>query len=255
MTFTTSSTVRLGSMISEFAVPGIIPVSKRAGLDFSILDAEHGAFDLGTIAMLAAVAKGHGYELYVRVPAVDKSVIGPILDAGAAGIVAPMIESAQQAAELVRLSRYTPIGERGISLTRAHSGYQVSDVAAYLAVANSQVKVYAQIESRSALENLTEIAAVPGLSGLILGPNDLLASLGTPGDYGNPELSRAIRSIAAVCARANLASGVITGRIPLLVEAIHAGMNIASIDSDLGYFIAGATRAVEELARALEKDS
>lgn len=238
-------TVRVGSMISEFAVPGIVPLSKRVGLDFSILDAEHGSFDLGTIATLAAIARGHSYDLYVRIPIITKAYIGPILDAGVAGIVTPMVETGEQARELVRLTRYAPLGERGISLTRAHSGYKVSNVSEYLEHANSHVKIYAQIESTAGLGNLSEIAATRGLSGLLLGPNDLLASLGTPGDYGNETLSSSIDAIASVCKQHGISSGIITAKEALLKRAVGAGMDLASVDSDLGYFITGAHSAID----------
>lgn len=246
-------TLRIGSMISEFAVPGIIPLSRRAGLQFSIIDAEHGSFDLGTIATLAAVARGHSYELLVRVPVIDKAYVGPILDAGASGIVAPMVDTADQARELVRLTRYTPLGERGISLTRAHSGYHVANVAEYLADANSRVKIYPQIESATALSNLEEISRVPGLSGLFLGPNDLLASLGAPGDYTHPVLHKAIALIASACTERGLSSGIITSNQSLLLHAAHSGMNLASVDSDLGYFINGARKALADLNATLEQ--
>lgn len=245
---------RIGLMISEFAVPNIVAISTRIGYRFGILDCEHGAFDLREVSALAAAAAGQPFDLYVRIPVIAKEHIGPLLDAGVDGIIAPMVSAPQQAADIVRLATYPPLGERGISLTRAHSGYHVTDQVAYTAAANQRVKVYAQVETTEAVAAAAAIAAVPGLSGLIVGPNDLLQSLGTPGEHANPALGQALRTVAAACATAGIDSGVISGRAEVVAEGASLGMNFLSMDSDVGNLIRGGLSALDRFD-ALWKDS
>ncbi len=242
---------RVGVMISEFGVPNIVRISTRIGYAFGILDCEHGAFDLTEVSGLAAAAAGQPFELYVRIPVIGKEHVGRVLDAGADGIIAPMVSTPEAAAELVRLGKYPPIGERGISLTRAHSGYSVPDQQAYLAEANRRVRLYVQIETVEAVERVREIAAVPGLDGVIVGPNDLLQSLGEPGGYDSPALASAMRAVAEAAAEHGIESGVITPREQLLAQGAALGMTLLSMDSDVGNLIRGGLEALRRLDGAL----
>lgn len=248
-------TDRVGLMISEFAVPGIVRIGVRIGYRFGILDSEHGAFDARDAAMLAAAAAGQPFDLYVRIPVIAKEQIGPLLDAGVDGVIAPMVNSAEEAAALVRWAKYPPVGARGISLTRAHSGYHVTDQSAYTAQANEAVKVYAQIETVEAVRNAARIAAVPGLSGLIIGPNDLLQSLGTPGDHDHPALAEAMATVASAAAEARIESGVISNHVELLAQGAAFGMTFLSMGSDVGHLIQGGVSALGRLDRALQPPS
>lgn len=249
---TNPAPVRVGTMISEFAHPNIIAINTRIGYQFAILDREHGAFDLSEVTGLAAASGPRDVDLYVRIPEVGKAHIGPVLDAGADGIIAPMVSTAAQARELVRLAKYPPIGERGISLTRAHSGYRVSSVVDYTEAANQRVRVYAQIETLEALAAVEEIAAVPGLDGLIVGPNDLLQSMGVPGQSDHPGLAEAMDVIAAAAAGVGIESGVISSHAGLLARGARAGMRFLSMDSDVGNLIRGGLSSLAALQAALE---
>jgi 4-hydroxy-2-oxoheptanedioate aldolase len=229
-----------GTMISEFANPSMPRVFEALGFDFAIVDCEHGAFDVQTVSAMANVATGTALDLWVRVPRISRDYVGRYLDAGAVGIIAPMVETAEQAAELVQMARYTPIGSRGISVTRAHSGYLVPDLPGYLAAANERVKLYVQIETQKAVDAVADICAVPGLTGVIVGPNDLLGDLGLPGQLKSPVLRDVIQNVFATAKAHGIAAGTITGDRDLLEHAIECGADVVSINSDIGYLLRGA---------------
>lgn len=243
--------VPVGMMISEFAHPNIVRIAMRIGYQFGILDREHGAFDLNDVSGLAAASAGQPFGLHVRIASITREQVGPVLDAGVDAIVAPMVTCADDARELVRLAKYPPLGGRGVSLTRAHSGYHVENQTEYLSQANQRVKVYAQIETVGSVESVADIASVRGVDGLIVGPNDLLQSLGTPGDYSNPALSNAMRTVADAAASQGLGSGVISGRADLLAEGVDLGMTYVSMDSDVGNLVRGGRSALQRLTDAV----
>ncbi len=242
-------TVRLGAMISEFANPSMPRILDAAGFEFGIVDCEHGTFDMETVGAMANVAAGMSFDLWVRTPAIRRDYVGRYLDAGVVGIVAPMVDTAAQAEALVAMARYPPRGRRGISVTRAHAGYVVDSLPDYLASANRRVRVYAQIETRAALEEVEAIAAVEGLTGVIIGPNDLLGDLGVPGDLSHPALLAAVERVVTAAAGIGKSAGIITGDRDLIDLAVSSGADVVSVNSDVGYLLRGARQQVRELGR------
>ena len=241
----------VGTMISEFSAPGVPRILRKAGFAFSIVDTEHGAFGLDDLAVLAAVTAETSFSLLVRVPGIARDQIGRVLDLGADGVVVPMVNTAEQAAEVVRYAKYAPVGERGVSLTRAHSGYGVADVQQYLEDANARTQVYVQIETPEGLSAAAEIAAVPGVYGLFLGPNDFLQSLGVPGQLDHPELDAAMGTVAQAAHAADVQSGVISSSAGLLQRGAELGMTVLSFDSELGHLIKGAKSRLADLEQRL----
>lgn len=244
----------IGTMISEFSGPGMPRVLDRIGFRFGIVDTEHGAFGFGELATMAAVSAQMDFELLVRVPAIAREHIGRVLDLGADGIVVPMVNSAEQATEAVRLAKYGPLGERGVSVTRAHSGYGVRDLPAYLEKANAHTKLYVQIETAEAVAAASSIAAVPGVHGLFMGPNDFLQSQDVPGQLDHPALDRAMAAVAQAAQSAGVESGVISSSAALLSRGADLGMGVLSYDSELGHLIKGAGAALSSLQRKLGTD-
>ncbi len=241
--------VRVGTMISEFTNPSMPRIFGAAGFEFAIVDCEHGSFDFESVGAMANVAAGTALELWVRTPAITREYIGRYLDAGAMAIVAPMVDTVEQAAALVQLTRYPPQGARGISVTRAHAGYAVDHLPTYLAAANGRIEVYAQIETQRAVDSAREIAGVDGLTGLIVGPNDLLSDLGFPGELGHPVLRDAVKSVVAAARAEGKRAGIITGDMALVDVAVAAGADIVSINSDVGYLLRAARLQLRDLGR------
>lgn len=237
----------VGTMVSEIGTPGMVRILRKAGFNFAVVDCEHGPFTFPDITAMAAVATEASFRLLVRVPAVTREHIGRVLDGGADGIVVPMVDDAETAREAVRFAKYQPTGDRGVSVTRAHSGYGVDNLSAYLESANDRVQVWVQIETREALERVDEIAATPGLTGLIVGPNDFLQAIGATGDLEHPELAEAIQRVASAAERAALRSGIISSNARLLQYSAACGMTFLVMDSELGHLLRGGKTALKSL--------
>lgn len=240
----------VGTMISELSGPGIVRILRRVGFSFGIVDCEHGAFGLQDLAVMAAVSAESPFRLHVRVPAATREQVGRILDLGADGIVVPMVQDAAHAREVVRLAKYAPLGDRGVSVTRAHSGYGVDDLVSYMAEANERVSVYLQLESPEAVANAESIARVPGVDGIVVGPNDFLQAIGVPGRLDDPRLDEAMAAAADAARRASVASGVITSKPTLLARGAELGMTLLSLDSELGHLMRGGRTALDAFAVA-----
>lgn len=240
---------QFGIMLSEFGNPNIVRIFRRAGNDFVIVDDEHGYFDFTQIAGLIAVAGGIGLPIIIRVPGVTREYITKVLDMGADGILVPMVNSAEQAREIVRYAKYTPLGTRGISTTRAHTGYGVSDLNAYLAAANRRVNVCVQIETREAVAHVDEIAAVPGIDSLFIGPNDLAADYGLPGQVTSDQMQEAVARVSDAAARVGKSAGIITGNHALLVACMQQDFTFYSVGSELDLLVKGAAGKQAELRK------
>lgn len=244
---------QFGIMLSEFGNPNIVRIFKRAGNDFVIVDDEHGYFDYTQIAGLVAVSNGAGLPIIIRVPGVTREYITKVLDMGADGILVPMVNTAEQAQEIVRYAKYTPVGARGISVTRAHTNYGVSDLHAYLAAANRRVNVCIQIETQAAVENVEEIAAIEGIDSLFIGPNDLAADYGLPGQVTSEPVLAAVARVAAAARKAGKPAGIITGNKALLTACMQRDFTFYSVGSELDLLVKGAAGRQAELREMAEQ--
>ena len=192
--------VAVGHMIMEFGTRGIAKLVESAGLDFVLLDMEHGCLELEQIAGLVAWFKATPVAPFVRVPQPFYHFIARTMDAGALGVMVPNVETAEQARAIVNAVKYAPEGQRGLGLGCAHNDYVPPGGPAgcvdYLRSANENTSVICQIESTRGLENLEAIAAVPGVDVLWIGHFDLTQSLGIVGQFENPRFLEAIERVA-----------------------------------------------------------
>lgn len=211
--------VQLGFWLS-LASPNTAEICAGAGYDWVLIDAEHGAQTLPGIAdQLRAVDATPPCSAIVRVPGHDPVTIRQMLDLGVQSIMVPMIDTAQQAAAIVRAARYPPEGERGIGGARAARWGRYPS---YVAEANAQLCVIAQIETAEALGNIEAIAAVDGIDGLFIGPADLAASLGLLGAANFPELAKITGGALARIRATGKPCGILS-RDPRLVEQFLEG--------------------------------
>jgi 4-hydroxy-2-oxoheptanedioate aldolase len=179
-------------------------VAARGIAEAITLDLQHGLFDPGTAVHALRAVAAHRAAPLVRLPAVDAAVTGYMLDAGAAGVIAPMVESVAEAEALVAACRYPPRGRRSHGPTRV-----ALRPGADAFVAAEQAIVLAMIETREGLGHCEELAAVGGLDGLFVGPGDLGLSLGLGAgqDREEPELQDAFARVLAACRRAGIHAG------------------------------------------------
>lgn len=191
-----------GTMIRLVTSPLVGVMARVAGLDFIMLDAEHGPYSYETMWNMAAPSAAAGLDVFVRVPELSKGTVSRALDCGCAGVMVPMTETPEMARALAGWAKYPPLGVRGLSSNGPHTGCRRwSNVAAGMAEANRTTLAIAQIETALAIRNIDAIAATPGIDVLLIGPNDLALSLGKPGDLNSPEQVAAIRAVAEAARR------------------------------------------------------
>lgn len=193
----------------SLASPYVAELVATAGFDWLLLDGEHAPNDLTSLlAQLQAIAP-YASAPVVRPPQGDTVLIKQYLDIGVQNLLIPMVETAEQAAEVVAATRYPPEGIRGMGsfLARASRWGQIED---YLNRADEEICLILQLESPLALANLEAIAAVEGVDGLFIGPADLSAAMGHRGNPGHPEVRAAIDDAIARIQVAGKSAGIIT---------------------------------------------
>lgn len=237
----------IGIFLSETAAPNLIRVIKAAGADFVVVDCEHGSFDYSQVAAIAAVANGVDMPLIVRAAAIHREPIQKYLDAGVDGIWAPMVETTDQALELVRLGKYSPEGGRGISTMRAHSDYAPGKLSEYMKKANERTMILAQIETKKGAENAENIAAVKGLDALFIGPNDLADDLGHPGVFDCEDMENAIQRVLSAADHHKIPCGIVASDTQYLHHWEERGMKLFSCNSELGLLKAGIQQMLKSM--------
>jgi 2-keto-3-deoxy-L-rhamnonate aldolase RhmA len=222
----------------------IAEVLAAAGFDWLFIDAEHGA--IGTSALISILqAVDRDIACIVRLSKLDGGAIKRALDLGADGIIVPQVETAAEAAEAVRQARYAPDGERGMGLGRAHGyGFSFNE---YLARANKDIAVVVQVEHARAVENIDRIAAVDGLDAVFVGPYDLSASLGHPGDIAHPTVVAAIDRVTEACQAAGMPLGYFGMDAKAVAPCVARGYTLICAGVDCVLLGKGATRLLSEL--------
>lgn len=189
------------------ASPYVAEMVAGAGFDWLLIDGEHGPNDLQTILAQLQVLAAYPVRPVVRTLDHDPARIKQLLDVGAQSLMVPMVESAQQAQALVRAMRYPPRGIRGVGTAMARAAHW-NAVDGYFADAERELCLLVQIESVAGLHALEDIASVPGVDGVFIGPSDLAASMGHLGNPGHPDVRAAVADAIARAAAAGKAAGV-----------------------------------------------
>jgi len=232
------------------AIPSPFAVEQYAaqGFDSVTVDLQHGAADLADLVPLLQAIDLGGATPMVRVSWNSPGEIMRVLDAGASGVICPMVNSAAEARALVEAARYPPLGGRSAGPFRA-SHVAGSD---YVRHANDEVLVFAMIETRAAVASLDAILAVPGLDGVYVGPNDLSLSLGKPGTLAptDPEVLDAIRAIAAGARRHGLLAGVHTDGVATARQRFADGYHFCSLSNDVRVMVDAVKGMVSDLRGA-----
>ena len=205
-----------------------------AGFDWLLIDGEHAPNDLRSIlAQLQTVAAYPGNHAIARIPVGETALIKQYLDLGARTLLVPMVDTPEQAAQLVRAMRYPQDdgqgGVRGMAGARASRWGHLSD---YAKRANDEVCLLVQAESREALQHLDAIAATPGVDGVFIGPADLSASMGHVGNPGHPEVQAAIEDAIARILRAGKAPGILSPDEALAQHYLSLGALFVAVGLD-----------------------
>lgn len=188
--------VTLGSWI-QIGHPACAEVLARAGFDWVCVDLEHGAIDLETTADIFRALGGFDCVAVARLPLNDPIWIHRTLDAGARGLIIPMVKTAAEAEAAVREAKYPPRGSRGFGYSRAN--LHGADFETYIASANDEIAMVMQIEHKDAIGNLDAILRVNGVDGVFIGPLDLSGSMGITGKLDHPQMVQALETYRAAC--------------------------------------------------------
>ena len=200
-----TSKVTIGSWIT-LANPAIAEIMAKAGFDWLSVDLEHSVITIREAEELIRVIDLCGVVALVRLSANDSVQIKRVMDAGAHGVIVPMVNSPREAESAVKLVRYPPAGKRGVGLARAQ-GYGCN-FEQYKDWVNKKASVIVQIEHIEAVDNLESILAVEGVDGFIVGPYDLSGSLGVPGEFDHPLVKKAMEKIISVGSASGKAPGI-----------------------------------------------
>lgn len=202
----------------------VVEIMASADFDWLTIDIEHSAINIESVQLLISTIQAKGIKALVRIYANDEVIIKRVLDAGADGIIVPMIKSKEEALQMVQHTYYPPLGNRGVGLNRAQDygiGFEK-----YQEKLKNDIILIAQIEHIDAINNLEEILSVEEIDGTIIGPYDLSASMNKPGQYDLPEVKEAIAKYDKICDKLNKPKGA---------HVIQSDHSFTKAKKELGY--------------------
>lgn len=215
----------------------VIEALAGAGFDAVLLDLEHGPYDVAELAPLASAGHGAGVQVVARVGELSESLIGKVLDTGVDGIIVPHVSNAAQARRAVQAARFPPDGGRSLNpYVRAAEYGAIPD---FLRYANDGVAVLVMVEGADGLAKLSEITSVDGLDGVFVGPVDLSASLGHPGEPEHPTVVEAVHDILRLVAADGVAPAVYAPTPEAARRWLDLGARTVALSADLAMARAG----------------
>lgn len=203
-----------------------------AGFDWLVIDGEHGPNDLRSILAQLQVLEASDSHAVVRVPVGETWILKQVLDAGAQTVLVPMVESADQARQLVRDVTYPPNGDRGVGFALARAS-RYAGIADYGVTADAEVCLLVQVENVRGLKALDDILAIEGIDGVFIGPADLAADMGHMGNAQHPEVQAAIMDALARIRAAGKAPGILSTQDDMTNAALAAGAQFVAVGADV----------------------
>ncbi|MCI0417714.1 MAG: aldolase/citrate lyase family protein [Acidobacteria bacterium] len=246
--------IPIGHMIVDFNVRGLAKMLEVAGLDFVVIDMEHGGFGHAGVADLVAWFKATSVAPFVRVPVGTYPFIARVLDTGALGVMVPNVKTGSEARTIVEAVKYRPLGGRGLTFGSAVNDYEgVPDVSEYMREANERTTVICQIESHEALDHLDDIASTRGIDVLWVGQFDLTNSMGIPGDFKNSRFHSALKQVIAAAHKHGKHAAIQGGSVAQLKGWAELGFDALSYSEDIGVYIAAVSDGVKDLRAAVAR--
>jgi 4-hydroxy-2-oxoheptanedioate aldolase len=228
-------------------------VGEHGEFDALWIDQEHAGLTMKDFELATMAARSYGMDHFVRLPATDYASVMRPLEAGAGGVMISMVHSAAEAEQAVRWAKFWPRGERGLNGGNRDGRYGLMPLAEYTAKANAEVFIGIQIETAGALGQVAEIASIPDVDLLFVGPSDLSQVLGVTGQFEHPRCLEAIEGLASACAAANKAWGVFS-RGPEYAERMRSwGCQLFVLAADIHMVHMGIRAAKERYATFFPK--
>ncbi len=219
---------------------GVAEIVARAGFDFVVIDMEHGTMGFDNLRNLIMAVEHHTAPM-MRAKGNRPEFISTLLDIGAAGVIVPRVNTAEEAREAVQWSKYPPLGRRGIGPYRVGEYGNFKDV---FARANEEQMLWVQIEHTDAVANAEEIVAVPGIDLFFIGPGDLAASMGHIGELDHPDVVAEVMRTLGIIRKAGHAAGTAFPPNSDLKQWHDAGMHILACGADHRFVKSGAAQAL-----------
>lgn len=221
----------------------IARIAKTAGFDTLYVDLEHSSFSLDLTSQICMSAMEIGIAPFVRVPANTPDYISRVLDGGALGVIAPHVNSAEEARVVVRAAKFPPLGDRGVSAGLPHLHFRRFPQAEAYAALNDATMVIVQFETAEAIERADDILATQGVDMALIGVNDLMADLGIPGQYEHARVRDAYAAAIAAAKRHGKHVGVggLSSQPRLASEFVRMGARYISTGTDLAFLLEQAS--------------
>ena len=233
----------------ELGGRGAMEALTRAGLDYVIIDTEHVCLSVETTADMIVAAEAGGLTPFVRIGDISRPSVLRMLDIGARGLIVPNIRSADEVRQLVEHAKFPPLGNRGYCPNRC-SGWGADDWAkdafAYTDECNRRCRLIPQCETREALEQIEEIAAIPGVDGIFIGPCDLSIALGIPLQFDNPLLLSACERVLRACKQNGIESYIFAGNMADARKWAAMGFDSVTYSLDAAVLIGAFRELVEQ---------
>lgn len=230
----------------------IARIARGTGHDFIFIDAQHSPFSIETISNIAHAAHGCGVAPMVRVRSPRDANVPLMLDNGVTGIIFPDVETAQDARDAVNAAKFAPLGTRSVCGGYPYFNYVPTPLTQAIPAMNAATLVVCMIETMKGLANIEEIAAVDGVDVVHVGANDLLVSMGKPGQFGDPQIMAAIERVIDVAGAHGRYSGFGGDRnVERQVSLIRRGARFVTTQTDIGFLVAEASRVTGSLRTAL----
>ncbi len=223
----------------------IVELAGIAGFDVVVIDLEHGPYGIGSLPPLVAAGHGVGLQCVVRVSRLDVQEIGAALDCGADGVLVPHVGSRADAEAVVHAARFPPEGHRGANPYVRAASYSAQS--SFLTEANSSAACLALVEGRAGVAAIDEIVAVPGLDGVFVGPVDLSADAGVPGETDSPLVQEAVRNVVTSARTHGVATSVFADRPESARRWLELGVRMVTFSVDTAMILRGFGAAVADL--------
>ncbi len=242
----------LGMGLRQARTVDIATIAKTCGFDWVFIDMEHSSMDVDLASQLAMASLAAGVSPLVRVPGLEHYHSSRLLDNGAQGIVAPHVDTVEEAKRVASACRYPPVGHRSMAGAQPQLGFEMLPPGEATRIVNEEMLVTVMLESPKAIANADAIAQVKGVDALLIGTADLCAEMGMPGKLGDPKVEEAYRTVIAACKKHGKYPGMGGVYEPKLMEKyIGFGMRMILSGSDLSFMMAGA-RARTEFLRSVK---
>src|SRR6202140_3759741 len=233
--------VSLGMIVRLARSGDVVRIAKLTGHDFIFIDAQHSLFSLKTIGHMAQAGLGCGTAVLVRARSCDDPDISLMLDNGVSGIIFPDIDTAAEARRAVDACKFAPIGKRSVAGGYPNFDCRPLPLAHSVRALNASTLVVCMIETREGLRNVEDIAAVAGVDVVHVGCNDLLAAMGKPGAFGDPEVVAAVeRGLAAATTQGNFDGLGGERDLERQLGFIRKGVRFFPTQTDIGFVMAEA---------------